>query len=147
MTTSGALCFIGRSGASSHGPSPCRRAWRASAFAPHVAQSPEPPFHGKVSCLGRAPPAVVSVSADSQVEGSAAPPGRRCLERQRRATAEGKIKGRGTLWREKAVCTWGWRSTRLEAAACRQGAQRRIGIGEAACFARRTAMALDGGAV
>lgn len=147
MTTFDALRFIVRSDVSSHGPSPCRRTWRAGAFAPHVARSPSPPFHGKASCLGRAPPAVVSVFADAQAEGGAARPGHRRLERQRRATAEGKIKGRGTPWREKPVCTWGWRSTRLDAAGCRDVAQRRIGVGEAACFVGRTAPALEGDVV
>ncbi|WP_199173236.1 hypothetical protein [Pollutimonas subterranea] len=43
---------------------------------------------------------------------SVVPPDRRCQERQRGAKAEGKIKGRGTSLREKAVCTWGRRGTR-----------------------------------
>jgi hypothetical protein len=47
---------------------------------------------------------------------------------------------------EKPVCTWGWRGTRQGAAACRQGAQCRFGIGESACVARLTATVLDGAA-
>lgn len=46
--------------------------------------------------------------------GREALPGRRGLERKRQAKAEGKIKGRGTGARRKAVCTWGWRGTRSE---------------------------------
>ena len=76
----------------------------------------------------------------------AAPPGRRCPERQRRAKAEGKIKGRGTGSLGNLVCTWGWRGTRQRVVACREGVQCRFGIGENACFVRRAAMALDGGA-
>lgn len=146
MTSSGALHFIVRSGVSSHGASPCRRAWRVGAFAPRVAQPPAPPFRRKASCLGRAPPAVVSVFADAQAECSAAAPGRRRLERQRRSKTQGKIKGCGTSWREKAVCTWGWHSTHQGEVACRGRAPCRVDCGEGACFARRTALALDGGA-
>lgn len=63
-----------------------------------------------------------------------------------RVKMQGKIKGRGTSLRGKPVCTWGWRGTRQEAAACREGAQCRIGIGKATCFALSTAPRLDGGA-
>jgi hypothetical protein len=45
--------------------------------------------------------------------------GRRGPERERRTEAEGKIKGRGTVWRERVVCTWGRRGTRRIAAWCR----------------------------
>lgn len=61
-----------------------------------------------------------------------------------RGKMQGKIKGRGTRPLGKPVCTWGWRGTRQEAVACREGAQCRVSIGETVCFARRTAMALDG---
>ncbi|EER59306.1 conserved hypothetical protein [Acidovorax delafieldii 2AN] len=64
----------------------------------------------------------------------------------REAKTEGKIKGRGTSLCGKPVCTWGWRGTRQGAAACRQSAQFRIGIGEGACFARPATLGLDGGA-
>lgn len=63
-----------------------------------------------------------------------------------RGEMQGKIKGRGTLSLEDPVCTWGWRGTRQGAAACREGAQCRIGIGEATCFAISNAPRLDGGA-
>ena len=126
--------------------SPCGRACGASAFAPHSAQHPTPPSHVQASCLERVRPVAVAVFAGGLAVGSAAPPGRRGPERKRRAKAEGKIKGRGTGSLENPVCTWGWRGTRQEAAACREGAQCRFGIGESACFARRTAMVLDGDA-
>lgn len=70
----------------------------------------------------------------------------RSRERMREAKTEGKIKGRGTSLCGKAVCTWGWRGTRQEAAACRQSAQCRIGVGEGACFALPATLGLDGGA-
>jgi hypothetical protein len=122
--------------------SACRRACSASASALHFAL----PSHVQASCLERARPAAVSAFAGALAAYAAAPPGRRCPERQRGAKAEGKIKGRGTGPLENPVCTWGWRGTRQGAAACREGAQCRIGIGESACFARPTAMVLDGDA-
>lgn len=63
-----------------------------------------------------------------------------------RGKMQGKIKGRGTIPLETPVCTWGWRGTRQEAAACCESAQCRIGIGESACFARSATLILDGGA-
>jgi len=140
------LRFIVPSGVSFRWPSPCRRACRASASAPHFALRPVQPSHVQASCLERARPAAVGAFAGALAASSAAPPGRRRPERQRRAKAEGKIKGRGTSPLENLVCTWGWRGTRQGAAACREGAQRRICVGESACFARWTATALDGAA-
>jgi hypothetical protein len=61
-----------------------------------------------------------------------------------RGKMQGKIKGRGTQPLENPVCTWGWRGTRQGAAACCESAQRCIGIGEGACFARLAAPVLDG---
>lgn len=63
-----------------------------------------------------------------------------------RGKMQGKIKGRGTRPPENPVCTWGWRGTLQGAAACRESAQCRMGIGESACLARWTALHLDGGA-
>lgn len=134
------------SGVSFRWPSPCRRTCSASASAPHFAQHPAPPFHVQASGLERARSPAVAAFPGALAASSAAPPGRRGPERKRRAKAEGKIKGRGTPLREKPVCTWGWSGTRLGAAACREGAQCHIGIGESACFARRSAMILDGAA-
>ncbi|PPU94448.1 hypothetical protein FZ025_20090 [Xanthomonas hyacinthi] len=91
--------------------SPCRRACSACAFAPHFAQHPAPPSHVQAPCLERARPTAVDAFAGGLAVGSAAPPGRQGPERQRRAKAEGKTKGRGTWPPAKPVCTWGWRST------------------------------------
>ena len=73
-----------------HGP--CRRAWRACAFARHTAQ------HAALHSMQ--PPHVQASS-----------PGRDCRERMREANAEGKTKGCGTYRPAKPVCTWGWRGT------------------------------------
>lgn len=112
--------------------------------ADHVAQSPVQPSHVQTSCLERARLAAMAAFAGALAVGSAAPPGRRRLERQRQAKAEGKIKGRGTSPLENPVCTWGWRSTRLGAAVCREGAPCRADTGEVACLVRWTALVLDG---
>jgi len=98
----------------------------------------------QASCLEHARPVAMAVFAGKLAAGSAAPPCRRRPERKRGAKAEGKIKGRGTQPLENPVCTWGWRGTRQGAAACRESAQYRIGIGEGACLARWTAPLLDG---
>lgn len=90
---------------------PCRRACSASASAPHFALSPAQPSNVQASCLERARPVAIAAFAGALAAHAAAPPGRRCLERQRKAKAEGKTKGRGTGPRRKPVCTWGWRST------------------------------------
>ncbi|AHC83871.1 MULTISPECIES: hypothetical protein [Pseudomonadota] len=123
---------------------PCRRACRVGAFAPHVALPSAQPSNVQASCLERARPAAIAAFAGALSVHAAAPPGRRCLERQRKAKAEGKIKGRGTWPLENLVCTWGERGTRHGAAACREGAQCRIGLGEIACFVCWTAPILDG---
>jgi hypothetical protein len=132
------------SGVSFRWSSQRRRACSACAFAPHFAQHPAPPSHVQALCLERAPPMAVAAFAGGLAAGGAVPPGRRGPERKRRAKAEGKIKGRGTWPLENPVCTWGGRGTRQEAAACREGAQCRFGIGESACFARWNAPTLDG---
>ncbi|RPZ46696.1 hypothetical protein IPC555_22365 [Pseudomonas aeruginosa] len=90
---------------------PCRRACRAGAFAPHVAQHPAQPSNVQASCLERARPAAIGAFAGALAASNNAPPGRRRPERQRGAKAEGKTKGRGTGPRRKPVCTWGWRGT------------------------------------
>ncbi|MCX7070111.1 MAG: hypothetical protein NTW01_03820 [Gammaproteobacteria bacterium] len=91
--------------------SPCCSACSAGAFAPHFALPSAQPSNVQVSCLERARPAAVSAFADALAARAAAPPGRRCPERQRGAKAEGKTKGRGTGPRRKPVCTWGWHGT------------------------------------
>ncbi|PPU07719.1 hypothetical protein XarjCFBP7645_08890 [Xanthomonas arboricola] len=90
---------------------PCRRACSAGAFAPRLAQHPAQPSNVQASCLERAWPAAIGAFAGGLATGAAALPGRRCPERERRAKAEGKTKGRGTVPCRKPVCTWGWRST------------------------------------
>ncbi|MDR1074988.1 MAG: hypothetical protein LBL59_01405 [Xanthomonadaceae bacterium] len=146
MMGAASLRFIVPSGVCFRWPSPCRRAYRASASALHVVQHPATLSIVQASCLERARPMAVAAFPGALAASSAAPPGRRCPERQRRAKAEGKIKGRGTWPLENLVCTWGERSTRSGAAACREGAQCRIGLGEVACFVRWTAPVLDGAA-
>ena len=124
--------------------SPCCCACSACAFAPHFTPPPAPSSYVQASCLEHARPVAVAAFAGGLAAGSKAPPGRRRPERKRGAKAEGKIKGRGTQPLENLVCTWGWRGTRQGAAACRESAQCRTGIGEGACFARWTAPILDG---
>lgn len=68
--------------------------------------------HVQIVCPERTQRAASRAFADRLAASSAAPSGCRCQERQREAKVEGKIKDRGTLLREKAVCTWGWRGTR-----------------------------------
>lgn len=130
--------------------SPCRRACYAGADlayrAPHFVQQLTWFSHVQASCLERARPMAVVTFPGGLAANSAASPGRQRLARKRQAKAEGKIKGRGTQPLENPVCTWGWRGTRQEVAACRQSAQCRIGIGESACLVRWTAPVLDGAA-
>ncbi|AST28112.1 hypothetical protein CDC45_13235 [Ralstonia pseudosolanacearum] len=95
------------SGVSIQWLSACRRVCSASASAPHFAL----PSNVQASCLERARPTAIAAFAGALAASSAALPGRRRPERQRRAKAEGKIKGRGTWPRRKPVCTWGGRGT------------------------------------
>ena len=139
-----AVHHIVPSGMSFCWPSRCRRACSAGAFAPHFALPSAQPSNVQASCLERARPMAVAAFAGGLTACAAAPPGRRRPERQRRAEAEGKIKGRGTWPLENRVCTWGWRGTHQGVAACRDGAQCRIRMGEVACFVRWTAPVLDG---
>ncbi|RXT65856.1 hypothetical protein B1F75_00620 [Pseudomonas syringae] len=99
------------SGMSFCGSSPCRRACSVGAFAPHFALPSAQPANVQASCLERAWPAANGVFAGGLAARAAAPPGRRCPERERGAKAEGKTKGRGTGPHRKPVCTWGWRGT------------------------------------
>lgn len=89
----------------------CRRACNAGAFAPRFAQHPAQPSNVQASCLERARPAAIAAFAGALAAPAAAPPGRRCPERERGAKAEGKTKGFGTQPNAKPVCTWGERST------------------------------------
>ena len=103
------------SGVSIPWPSACRRACSASASAPHFALPSAQPSNVQAYCLERARPAaliaLVRAFAGALAARAAAPPGRRCPERQRGAKAEGKTKGCGTCRPAKPVCTWGLGST------------------------------------
>ncbi len=81
------------SGMSFYCSSPCRRACSAGAFAPHFALPSAQPPNVQASCLERAWPAAIGVFAGGLAARAAAPPGRRCPERERGAKAEGKTKG------------------------------------------------------
>ncbi len=120
--------------------SACRRACSASASALHFAL----PSHVQASCLERARPMAVAAFAGALAAHAAAPPGRRCPERQRGAKAEGKIEGRGTTARAKPVCTWVGGGTRHKVASCRQQPQGLAGIGNTVCRMRSGAMGLVG---
>jgi len=120
--------------------SACRRACSASASALHFAL----PSHVQASCLERARPAAVAAFAGALAAHAAAPPGRRCPERQRGAKAEGKIEGGGTTVRTKSVCTRVSGGTRPRAASCRRWPQRLVGIGNAVCLVRLCATGLAG---
>ncbi|HBP6435365.1 TPA: hypothetical protein L5749_14150, partial [Pseudomonas aeruginosa] len=82
---------------------PCRRACSASASASHFALYPAQPSSVQASCLERARPVAIVAFAGGLAAGAATPPGRQGPERQRRAKAEGKTKGRGTGPRRKPV--------------------------------------------
>ena len=127
---------------------PCRRACSAGAFAPHFALPSAQPSNVQASCLERARPAAFMASvrafAGALAAPAAAPPGRRCPERQRRAKAEGKTKGHGTRPRRKPVCTWGTQHGGF--AAVPRGAQARANAGMSACFARPDTPELAGSA-
>lgn len=146
MTTTDSLRFVVSIGLSFRWFPPCRRVCRAGAFAPHIARHPVAYSPVQTACPERVMPKAWQTLAGGHAARCAAPPVRRRPERQRRSKAQGKIKGRGTGPLENLVCTWGWRSTRQAAAACREGAQCRVGVGEVACFVRWTAPALDGAA-
>lgn len=69
------------------------------------------PSNVQASCYERARPMAVTVFARGRTTSSAAPPGRRGLERERQTKAEGKTKGDGTCSPVTPVCTWGWNGT------------------------------------
>ena len=106
-----AVHLIVPSGVSFCWPSPCRRACSAGAFAPHFALPSAQPSHVQASCLEHGWPVAIAVFASALTARAAAPPGRRCPERQRGAKAEGKTKGGGPCRPAKPVCTGGGRGT------------------------------------
>ena len=89
----------------------CRCGCSADAFALHFALYPAQPSNMQASCLEHAWPVALAAFAGALAANSAAPPDRRCPERQRGTKAEGKTKGGGTCRPAKPVCTWGWRGT------------------------------------
>ncbi|RPY93024.1 hypothetical protein IPC593_23920 [Pseudomonas aeruginosa] len=111
MIAADSLRIIVLSGVSIRWRSACRRACSASADSAYRAPHFALPSHVQASCLERTRPMAVAAFAGALAAHAAAPPGRRCLERQRKAKAEGKTKGRGTRPRRKPVCTWGWCGT------------------------------------
>jgi hypothetical protein len=100
--------------------------------------------HVQMACPGRAMPVVWLAFVGGSATQDAAPPGHRIPVPSGRGKMQGKIKGRGTAWRRKRVCTWGWRGTPILAAPCRWLRQSRVGIEEAACLLRLRAMGLEG---
>jgi hypothetical protein len=112
MTTTHSLRFVVSIGLPFRWFPPCRRACRAGAFPSHLARHPATSSPVQTACPERAMPKAWRTLAGGHAARCAASPMRRRPERQRRSKAQGKIKGRGTPWREKAVCTWGWRGTR-----------------------------------
>ena len=101
-----------------------------------------------VQCGGREPATFAPLLLQSWwCRGGCARPGADgSWEPMRDTQTEGKIKGRGTSFCGKPVCTWGWRGTCQVATACRRSAQCRKGIGDGAYFARPVTLGLDGGA-
>lgn len=120
----------------------CPRVRHAWASALPVAQHPAAFPHVQTACPGRVMPRAWPALAGGRAACCTAPPVRRGLEQQRRSRAQGKIKGRGTLGRERRVCTWGWRGTRAGVAVCREEAQCRVRFEESACLARWAALIL-----
>jgi hypothetical protein len=98
----------------------------------------------QMACPKHAIPVAWRAFAGRSAAQDAAPSGHRVPVPSGRGKMQGKIKGRGTVWRRKRVCTWSWRDTPILAAPCRCLRQSRIGIEEAACLLRRRAMSLEG---
>lgn len=101
----------------------------------------------QTACPERAMPQAELTLAGGRAAPCAAPPGHRIPAPSGRGKMQGKIKGRGTVLRERAVCTWGEHGTRLMAAACRQQRQCQTATGEPACIAPWGALGFAGVAV
>jgi hypothetical protein len=100
--------------------------------------------HVQMACPKRAIPMAWRAFVGRSATQDAAPPRHRIPVPSGRGKMQGKIKGRGTAWRQERVCTWGWRGTPILTAPCRWLHQSRIGIDEAACLLRCHVMGLDG---
>lgn len=84
--------------------SPCRRACSADADpaypAPHFALPSAQPSHVQASCLENGWPAAIAVFAGALAAGTAAPPGRRCWEREPGVPGEANAEGQGRQMRK-----------------------------------------------
>ena len=92
--------------------------------------------HVQIACPERAPPWVALALASDRLTGHAVSPGHRLPGPVGPGAMQGKIKGRGTKVREKAVCTWGGRGTCQGQAPCRGMRQNCMDVGVAACLLR-----------
>lgn len=114
---------------------------RKGAVAPtEMRQSPV-----QISCPERLPPLAGPRLVGDRLLRIAASPGYPIHEPIGRGKVQGKIKGRGTSVREKAVCTWGGRGTRLECVACHEKRQCRVRTDIAACHLRPLLLDFAGG--
>jgi hypothetical protein len=138
------LRIVAPSGGAARGVLPCGRAVRADAAALHVAHPPAPLASLRSARCGSAWSGAGPARLGGQVMREMASSVHRGPGRGRRSKAQGKIKGRGTSWREKAVCTWGWHSTHQGAVTCCERAPCYVDCGEGACFARRAVRAWEG---
>lgn len=98
----------------------------------------------QMDCPERVMPKAWLALVSRQAAWDAAPPGHRRPVPSGRGKVQGKIKGHGTAWRRKRVCTWGWRGTPILTAPCRWLRQSRVSIEEGACLLRLHAMGLEG---
>lgn len=144
MMIADSLRIIVSSGVSFRCSSLRRRACRAAAFAPHVAQPLARSSPVQTACPERAMPMAWQALAGVQAAHRAAPPGHRVPVPSGRGKMQGKIEGSGTRPVQEPVCTWGWRGTCQDAARCRPQAQCRDGMEEIECFHRWFAMTLYG---
>ena len=148
MMAADSLRFIVSSVMSSWRPSSCHRTWRAGAGRLFFTRHPRRSSLVQTARRECVMPEAWFVLTGGHAARLAAQPSHRYSEQERRARAEskaeGKIKGRGTLWRERFVCTWEWRGTRDGMAVCRKDAPSRVRIEENACFTRCVALTLEG---
>ena len=110
----------------------------------HVSSHASAHPYVQMACPERAIPVVWQAFLGVSAAQDAVPPGHHIPVPSGRGKMQGKIKGRGTTWRQKRVCTWGWRGTPIPTARCRWLHQSRIGIEGATCLLRRHAMGLEG---
>lgn len=119
---------------------PCR--CRIRAFARRTTgQSPV-----QTACPERPSPWVALGLAGDRLAGQAASPGHRLPGPMGPGAMQGKIKGRGTKVREKAVCTWGGRGTCQGQVPCREIRQGRVSVDAATCHLRPKSSGFAGAA-